>query len=444
MKYARMVNRFTVLSVMVILGMSVQLIAATCPCDIFKNGGTPCVGAYSTIRLLSSSYTGPLYQVRRKSDKTTKDIFPMTGGTIVNAAAQDSFLGTGAGSISKLYDQSGKGNDLTSAPAGTQGKTPDTEATATGHAIKVNGYSVNPLFMQPLEGYRNNKTTGVAVQKQSEGIYELVDGKRGTDCGCCCWDYGNAETNNAAGGTGMMSALYFGECGVWGKGSGNGPWFMGDFEAGVWSGGQTLQTNLKDSTITYPFALGILKTTQTNYTIRFGSAQSGHLSTAYSGQPPAQWNLGGAIILGIGGDNSNSACGTFYEGIMTSGQPADSTDSLVMKNIQNAGYGSTITSAAQQHVTISDANRSSQFNVRYNPSNANAIIAYSMQETGHLSMTVVDQRGKQIATVINGIVSSGKHEAAWDVKRVPPGVYIWRSIVDGRESAAGKIVIGQN
>ena len=34
----------------------------------------------------------------------------------------------------------------------------------------------------------------------------------------------------------------------------------------------------------------------------------------------------GAIVLGNGGDNSNGAQGTFYEGVMTAGYPTDATD----------------------------------------------------------------------------------------------------------------------
>ncbi len=41
----------------------------------------------------------------------------------------------------------------------------------------------------------------------------------------------------------------------------------------------------------------------------------------------------GAIILGIGGDNSVSAQGTFYEGVMTSGYPSDATENSVQANI---------------------------------------------------------------------------------------------------------------
>ena len=46
----------------------------------------------------------------------------------------------------------------------------------------------------------------------------------------------------------------------------------------------------------------------------------------------------GAIILGIGGDNSIGAAGTFYEGVMTSGYPSDATENAVQANIVAAGY----------------------------------------------------------------------------------------------------------
>jgi hypothetical protein len=47
----------------------------------------------------------------------------------------------------------------------------------------------------------------------------------------------------------------------------------------------------------------------------------------------------GAIILGIGGDNSNGAQGNFFEGVMTSGYSSDATDNAVQANIVATGYG---------------------------------------------------------------------------------------------------------
>jgi non-reducing end alpha-L-arabinofuranosidase len=47
----------------------------------------------------------------------------------------------------------------------------------------------------------------------------------------------------------------------------------------------------------------------------------------------------GAIILGIGGDNSPWAQGDFFEGVLTSGAATDATASAVQANIAAAGYG---------------------------------------------------------------------------------------------------------
>jgi hypothetical protein len=46
----------------------------------------------------------------------------------------------------------------------------------------------------------------------------------------------------------------------------------------------------------------------------------------------------GAIILGIGGDNSKGSAGSFFEGAMTSGYPSDATENSVQANIVAAGY----------------------------------------------------------------------------------------------------------
>jgi hypothetical protein len=51
------------------------------------------------------------------------------------------------------------------------------------------------------------------------------------------------------------------------------------------------------------------------------------------------WNLQGAVVLGIGGDNSNTSYGTFFEGAITVGRPSDATDLAVLQNAQAAGYG---------------------------------------------------------------------------------------------------------
>jgi hypothetical protein len=275
-----------------------------------------------------------------RSGGTTQDIGQVDG--FGDSAAQDAFCGGELCTISILYDQSGQGNNLTVAPAGCyedgSADLPDFESPATGRSLTVGGHRVYALYTNTREGYRNNNPASVPRDSDPQGIYMVADG---THSGAaCCWDFGNASQDNCYGRTGIMSALMLGD-GYWGSGAGSAPWFMADLEGGVWAGGDGASDvnnpNLPSSRQDYAF--GILKNTVTNYAIRVGSAVSGGLTTAYDGPTPKDLLLNGAIILGIGGDNSNHSYGTFYEGVITAGRPSDSADDAVFQNVQDAGYG---------------------------------------------------------------------------------------------------------
>ena len=80
---------------------------------------------------------------------------------------------------------------------------------------------------------------------------------------------------------------------------------------------------------------------QHTYAIYQGNAQSGDLTTTGiiplpNGYQPMQQE--GAIILGIGGDNSNSATGYFFEGVMTKGMPTAKALDKLQHNIVAAHY----------------------------------------------------------------------------------------------------------
>ncbi len=314
------------------------------PCDIYAAGGTPCVAAHSTTRALYGSYNGALYQVRRASDNATRDIGPLTAGGVANAGTQDSFCAGTTCLITIIYDQSGRNNRLTQAPpggfSGPAAGGYDNLANATAAPITVGGHKAYGVYVAPGTGYRNNNTNGVATGDQSEGMYAVFDGTHYN--GGCCFDYGNAETNSRDNGNGTMEAIYFGNSRSWGSGAGNGPWIMADLENGLFSGVNT-GNNSNDPSISHRFLTAIVKGGQNRWAIRGGNAQSGGVSTFYNGVRPnaAGYNpmkKEGAIILGIGGDNSVGARGTFYEGVMTSGYPSDSTENAVQANITAAGY----------------------------------------------------------------------------------------------------------
>jgi hypothetical protein len=338
------------------------------PCDIYASGGTPCVAAHSTTRALYAAYDGPLYQVRRSSDNATTNISPLSAGGVANAATQNSFCAGTTCVITEIYDQSGHGNNLTDAPGGGAAGGPDALANATAAPVTVGGHQAYGVYVAPGTGYRDDSTNGIATGDNPEGEYAIFDGTHYN--GGCCFDYGNAETSNNDTGAGHMEAIYFGNIKVWGYGTGNGPWIMADMENGLYSGANA-GFNANDPTTSYRFTTAIVEGESNQWAILGGNAQSGGLSTDFSGVRPPGYNpmhKEGAIILGIGGDNSKGADGTFYEGAMTSGYPSASTESAVQANIVAAGYSTSssggggatgpITSGVNSSVCVDLANAS--------------------------------------------------------------------------------------
>ncbi|KAH4798425.1 alpha-L-arabinofuranosidase [Parastagonospora nodorum] len=321
--------------------------AAAGPCDLYSSGGTPCIAAHSTTRALYGAFTGSLYQVKRGSDGATTNIAPLSAGGVANAGTQDKFCANTTCLITIIYDQSGRGNHLTQAPGGAfkgpeaDGK--DNLAAADGAPVTLNGQKAYGVFVSPGTGYRNNKVSGSATGDQPEGMYAVLDGTHYN--GGCCFDYGNAETSNTDTGNGHMEAIYYGDNTIWGSGAGSGPWIMADLENGLFSG-VNVKNNAGDPTITSRFVNAIVKGSPNKWAIRGGNAASGALSTYYNGvRPNAKgynpMSLEGSIILGIGGDNSISGQGTFYEGCMTSGFPSDATENAVQNNIVAMKYATT-------------------------------------------------------------------------------------------------------
>jgi non-reducing end alpha-L-arabinofuranosidase len=317
------------------------------PCDIYlEKDGKPCVAAHSTTRLLLSTYTGPLYQVRKGGSASgtggaTQDIGIVAGG-FADSGAQDTFCGSTACTISKIYDQSGQGNHLTVAPAGGAKKTADLEADAKAKPITISGHKVYGEDGKAGVGYRNNKCKGTATGDNAETEYAIFDATVYNNQ--CCFDYGNMETNSLDNGEGTMDAIYWGNCTGWGRGGGSGPWVMGDLENGLWAG-NTSPYNNNTSITGMKYVTAMLKSDaagKNHWTIKAGNSQSGALEQKFDGQrPSSRYNpmrKEGAIGLNTGGDNSNSAIGVFFEGAMTAHYSSDAADSAVQENIVSV-YG---------------------------------------------------------------------------------------------------------
>jgi hypothetical protein len=174
---------------------------------------------------------------------------------------------------------------------------------------------------------RNDKTSGIEVNGQPEGVYMVTSGIHAN--GGCCFDFGNAETNSRDDGNGHMDAIRL----MCGKPCN--PHVGLDMENGVYPG-LPVTTGLPFVT-----ALGA-NDGQKKYQVYWGNAQVGGLATtgllpllSKSYTPMRQE---GAILLGIGGDNSNASLGSFFEGVMTAGFPSPATMNEVQTNVISVGY----------------------------------------------------------------------------------------------------------
>ena len=315
------------------------------PCDIYEAASTPCASAHSTVRALYGSYNGPLYQVR-KSGGGTQDIPVDAPGGFVKISVQDSFCSGSSCTISVIYDQSPNKNDLVKSPTALWLPNGGMEASATQGKITISGHTAYGVYVDNSGGttgvgYRNNATKGLATGDQAESMYMVVDGKRYNEW--CCFDYGNAETNGTDSGDATMECLYWGNSTQWTRGSGSGPWMAADLENGMFECDSKTSCPTNTSVTGMSYVVGFLKGPSGNTMgIKAGNAQSGKLETKFDGKRPAGYSpmkKQGAIILGTGGDGSNNAKGTFYEGCITKGNPPDATDDLVQANIVAAGYG---------------------------------------------------------------------------------------------------------
>lgn len=289
------------------------------------------------------AYDGPLYQVQRWSDGQTMDIPVVSAGGMANSSVQDAFCAHSHCVIQRIFDQSPLKNHLDPAPGGGAFPLPDRRCNAAKERLSVGGAQVYAAHFEGFMGYRNDNTTGVAAGDEPETIYMVTSGVHFN--GRCCFDYGNAETDNLNDHGGTMEAVYFGS--AKGRlnhgGAGKGPWIMGDLESGLW-GADVVESN--ETAITHPFVTAMLKgdsgASPGHWAIKGGDAQAGNLTVYWDGKRPpgyAPMKKQGAIILGIGGDNSPLGVGTFYEGCMTKGYSTDETDDAVQANIVAAGYG---------------------------------------------------------------------------------------------------------
>jgi hypothetical protein len=207
----------------------------------------------------------------------------------------------------------------------------------------VNGHKVYSVRIEKGMGYRIDNTSGVAQGNDPETIYMVTSGPYNSGC---CFDFGNAESNNHDTGAGSMESVYVGSWNAtysgWCGGSGEGPWVMADLEDGLWTCNETYYVNPLNQPITATYTTAMVKGGSNGFSVKSADATQGTLSTLYDGpRPPGYQPMRkqGSVILGIGGDNSDSAIGTWFEGVLTAGYSTPEADDAVQANIVGAGYG---------------------------------------------------------------------------------------------------------
>jgi non-reducing end alpha-L-arabinofuranosidase len=329
------------------------------PCDVLSNNGTPCAAAYSTIRLLSQHYSTPLYQVTNTATNQTLDIKAGASG-FANSAAQDSFCVNATCTITKIYDQTGNGVVLTLATSNSNSfqyvPGGDSASLATASPLIAAGHRVYGVYIAPGDGYRNdtNPTKSIPTGSSPQGVYMVANALTEVyhnGAQQCCFDFGNAETDDDNGGPGTMDAVSL-MCDIVSGEQSCQPTVQADLEDGAYA---LIQNNSASQFVMAAASNGGVATG--NLQTWWGdAAQSGSLSTngpvSLSSLSPefggngqadqyAPMHQEGAVLLGIGGDNSIRAAGEFYEGVITQGAPSQTVWAQILSNAQGSSYQST-------------------------------------------------------------------------------------------------------
>jgi hypothetical protein len=315
-------------------------------------------------RALFASYTGPLFQALRASDKQTKDIGSVASSGLADLATLSTFCSGTSCQVTTLYDQSGNGNDMWRADD------PSTNQPGT----------VKPCDLMDIEYWQMSDGTQVPIAVESGAMWKSTaqclrnrDKTKNMPTGAapqteyaifhakylnnnCCFNYGN--TNNAIqySGPGTLSSLNFSQITFWSEGTGNGPWPMVDFETGVYAGniakcGSGVPTSVQctstgqnpNPSVTFDIVTTLFKHNGVDHwALKTGNAKSGALSVNIdlsalpAGYSPLK-QLGG-LGLGEGGAGDSNGTGGFSEGAVMAGETTDATDNAIQQNIVSV-YG---------------------------------------------------------------------------------------------------------
>ena len=76
-----------------------------------------------------------------------------------------------------------------------------------------------------------------------------------------------------------------------------------------------------------------------------------------------------------------------------------------------------------------------------NPFNPSTTINYTVGHAGKVTLTIFNLLGQEIATIVDGEVVAGRHEARWNAAGAASGVYFYRLNAGGYTSTRKLIVL---
>ncbi len=75
-----------------------------------------------------------------------------------------------------------------------------------------------------------------------------------------------------------------------------------------------------------------------------------------------------------------------------------------------------------------------------NPSDKFVNFSYYLETASNVNLSIYDISGKQVATVINTVQNTGKHEIVWDAENSAKGIYFYKLAI-GKKMINGKLII---
>jgi len=272
------------------------------PCDVLKNG---CAEAYGVTRAQTVSYTGPLFQLGRSSDKQTLDI-GQTSEHTVDMTTWSDFCGATESKcvVSKIYAQIHKGdNDLVpgvfNAPWGPNCSAGGYTCAAKFTIEKETGLPIITTN-SPQEYSLSGDKTSVGVNGGSKSVGIMFNGKP-VNSNYCCGVFGITHKYSADDtyGTDFMLVLAKG----WKDGGGNGVGVNCGKSSNYCIGAEEEEQNDLFDYGSSPIANAVVVTQFDSSSNTVTSFLNGAQKLSHS-PPKAKINAGTCVHLGGGGDLS--------------------------------------------------------------------------------------------------------------------------------------------